>query len=148
MWTHRRSSLLSLILCVVFLAALLVAVVTGPWLVRRFLTLLSQEDALFPLLLTALYLCAVPAAVALVTLIRLLYSLRQDEVFTEQNVRRIRWLSWCCAAVAVVCLVCGCFYLPFLLIMVAAGFMALILRVIKNVFAAALELKEENRLTI
>ena len=42
----------------------------------------------------------------------------------------------------------GYFYLPFYIAGTAAGFIALILRVIKNIFCTAIELKNENELTI
>ena len=52
-----------------------------------------------------------------------------------------------CAA-AVITFFSGYFYLPFYIISVAAAFFSLILRVIKNVFRSAIEIKAENELTI
>ena len=49
---------------------------------------------------------------------------------------------------ALIALASGYFYLPFYIVGTAAGFFALILRVIKNVFCAAIEIKNENELTI
>ena len=40
------------------------------------------------------------------------------------------------------------FTIPFLMVAVAAGFVGLMLRVVKNVMQAAVEIREENELTI
>ena len=49
---------------------------------------------------------------------------------------------------AVITLVCGMQYIPYLFIAVAAAFVGLMLRVVKNVMENAVELKAENELTI
>ena len=77
------------------------------------------------------------AAAALLTLRLLLKNILKSEVFVSQNVKFLRILSWCCVAVALIALASGYFYLPFYIVGTAAGFFALILRVIKNVFCAA-----------
>ena len=57
-------------------------------------------------------------------------------------------MSLCCAAAALIC-VGGCFfYLPFLIAVAAAGFMALIVRIVRNVFQKALDMKNELDLMI
>ena len=50
--------------------------------------------------------------------------------------------------VAAICLASALYYLPYLLVMVAAAFMALILRIVQNVFRQACEMKDELDLTV
>ena len=100
------------------------------------------------MLITVCYCCLPFAAAALLTLRLLLKNILKSEVFVSQNVKFLRILSWCCVAVALIALASGYFYLPFYIVGTAAGFFALILRVIKNVFCAAIEIKNENELTI
>ena len=69
-------------------------------------------------------------------------------IFDDRNVSLLRLLSWCCVAASLITIVAGHFYLPFFIVGVAAGFFAVILRVIKNVFRAAIDIKTENELTI
>ena len=57
-------------------------------------------------------------------------------------------ISWCCFAVAIIFALLGIAYLFSLIVTVAALFIALILRVLKNVFSIAVELKAENDYTI
>ena len=47
-----------------------------------------------------------------------------------------------------ICVVSCAYYIPFFFVAIAAGFVGLIVRVIKNVFAEAIALKDENDFTI
>ena len=69
-------------------------------------------------------------------------------MLVSENVSAMRGLSWCCVAVCVITGVAGIIYFPFFFIFAASGFFALILRVIKNVFAYAVDVKDENDYTI
>ena len=57
-------------------------------------------------------------------------------------------MSWCCLAAGLIFLASSFYYPAFFAFCAAAVFMALILRVIKNVFAQAEEIKKENDYTI
>ena len=57
-------------------------------------------------------------------------------------------MSWCCVGAGLICLVSGVYYLPFAAIAIAAGFMALIVRIVKNVFRQAILMKDDLDLTI
>lgn len=104
-----------------------------------------QEKGWF---LVSAYLLMIPAAIALGYLYRLLKNIGREEVFVESNVRCLRRISWACYLAALICLASMLYYLPFGLAAAAAGFMGLILRVVKNVFAEAVSLKLENDFTI
>ena len=64
------------------------------------------------------------------------------------EVRALRAISWCCAAACAVCLASTFYYAPWSLAGVAAGFMALLVRVIKNCFEQAVRMKDELDYTI
>jgi len=100
--------------------------------------------------LTITYLCfCIPAAGALLALDRLLCAVRREEVFTTGNVRYLRVISWCCFAAGAILLV-GSFIININLIILAvlAAFFGIVIRVVKNLFAAAVALKDENDFTI
>ena len=66
-----------------------------------------------------------------------------------QNVTALRRISLCCAGAAALCLPTGFIvYVPFAFLGAAAGFMALIVRVIQIAFAQAVRMKNELDLTI
>ena len=104
------------------------------------------KDAIY--FMMTVYACAVPLGVILWDLYRLVDRIGREEIFTEENIKRLRRISWMIFAVAAICLVSVFYYLLFLIVAACAAFMGLLLRVIKNVFVRARELKEENDYTI
>ena len=72
----------------------------------------------------------------------------ENDDFVDSNIRFIRRIRWCCAIVSVVCLAAGFGYPPLLFLAVIMAFLALVVSVVKNVMAAAVELREENDLTV
>ena len=80
---------------------------------------------------------------------RLLSNIRKEEIFIPQNVAYLRGISWACFAMCLPCLLIAVYgSQTFLFVMVAAAFMGLILRVVKNVIEAAVLIKEENDYTV
>ncbi|WP_346669359.1 DUF2975 domain-containing protein [uncultured Subdoligranulum sp.] len=151
-WDDHKS--ITLTRYVVALAILGSAVMTvcGPWLVRWLMTThhLNQDGPAVEVVLLVLgYLCAALAFWMLYNLYRFLGRLEQGEVFVPQTVLALRRISWCCTWAAVLCLPVGIWiYLPFAFLAVAAGFMALLVRVLKNAFAQAVRMKDELDYTI
>ncbi len=96
----------------------------------------------------AFYGCAPFAAASLYCLIRLLLNVMKDQVFIPRNVTYIRLVAWFCYAVALITLVTGARYFPLLIITFATFTVGTLLLVMKDLFRTAVELKEENELTI
>ena len=94
------------------------------------------------------YLCVPPVLYALWCIDRLLHNILLEQVFVEENVRRLRRIRWCCAGVSLICVPAACFYQPLIFMVVIMAFLALMVSVVKNVMAAAVELREENDLTV
>lgn len=158
-WTSRMSLTLSRVivwvLAVIFSAAvvytslsLIISKLESVELVWDF-GLLVFEFGLDPVAFyTAFYFCAVLAFTALFYLNRLLKNIAEDRIFIEENVKILRILSWCCYFVGITMAVYSLEAYPFVIIAAAAAFFGLIIRVLKNVFAKAVEIKEENDATI
>jgi hypothetical protein len=149
-WNKDKSILLSRI-CVVIFAALLAAANIGSyWLVSWFLrvshTLGGLRDGY--LLMISLYTCSIFAWILLVNLWKLLGNIQRGMVFEMTSVKYLRITAWCCAGVCFICFLSTIYYTPFILISVAAGFMALIVRIIKNVFEQAISMKDELDFTV
>lgn len=145
---HTKSARLTLCLTFLILIAVIAAAVTLPWLTDWYICKTGRSKELRSVIMTVCYICLPAALAALYSLIRLLKNILDGEIFIHGNVLHLRLLSWYCAAVALITLAAGYFYLPFYLVGLAAVFFTLILRVIKNVFAAAIEIKTENELTV
>lgn len=146
--SHTKSARLTLCLTFLILIAVIAAAVTLPWLTDWYICKTGRSKELRSVIMTVCYICLPAALAALYSLIRLLKNILDGEIFIHGNVLHLRLLSWYCAAVALITLAAGYFYLPFYLVGLAAVFFTLILRVIKNVFAAAIEIKTENELTV
>jgi Flp pilus assembly protein TadB len=79
---------------------------------------------------------------------KLLSNMDKEQIFTAENIRHLRAVSWCCAGAAVICAVSALYYPPFIIAAAAAAFMMLIVRIVKNVFQTASDMKSELDLTI
>ena len=147
-WTKDKSITLSFV-CVAVFAALLLALDGFCYpLTRWFINLRAMHWQQGVGIMVTVYVCSVFACFILIGLWRLLRHLRRGEVFVDENVRIMRTVSWCCAGAAVMCLVSTVWYVPFVFVAIAAAFMALIVRIVKNVFQQAIAMKDELDLTI
>ena len=147
-WSKDKSVLLSQV-CVAVFAALLLALDAGCWRLARWYALWRLPSERYGVFLAAtVWLCSVFAWVTLVKLWQLLGNLRRGEVFVRCNVAHLRAVSWCCACVSILCLGSCLYYMPFIFVAAAAGFMALIVRIVKNVFQQACAMQSELDLTI
>lgn len=153
MWNSNKSINLSLLVCAMVFILLILGAVFMPFLLGQYFGRFSGEaDHVLMLksksVLICFYASLLPAFTALFSLVKMLFSIKREEIFTAENIKRLRILSWCCFTVTFITAVGSVFYVPLSVVAVAAGFMGLILRVIKNVICSAKILREENELTI
>ena len=158
MWNSKHSTTLSIVVCWIVVSLVTVFAVAGHWLIQLWFIGYygwGVEDELVARALHLFYISYYPSAlfgyITLYSLIRLLKNIRRGDIFIPKNVSYLRRISWCCFAVAAISLVIAILYVdivPFLLVAGAAAFVGLMLRVVKNVMQNAVELREENELTI
>lgn len=155
MWNRKHSVTLSILVCFIFAAVLTIGLFLGPWAVKMWFYfyrgMAPDGEELFNLLAlfkVCFYSCVPFAYITLYSLLRLLFHIKADEIFITENVRYLRRISWCCFAVALITGMGGVQYIPFLFIAIAAAFVGLLLRVVKNVMQSAVIIKTENELTI
>ena len=153
MWTKTRSLFLSRILTVtagvmaVIMAFFIPAV--SAW--YRDVTVsagLFGRSAIFVPMCVTLYVCDVLAIAALVNLHILLGNINRDKVFVPENTACLRRISWACMLAGFVLMIFGLWSFVFLMGGVLAVMFGLIMRVLKNVFEKAVEIKSENDFTI
>jgi len=123
---------------------LIAAVVSAPYLTRWYFyfprPVLNDTEALF---LATIYVGAVPAAYLLYNIWSLLRRIQANQVFISENVENLRRISWSCFIGAGIALVSTFYYLPWVFLAMAAAFMGLIVRVVKNIVAQAVALQDE-----
>ena len=88
---------------------------------------------------------------------KLLINIRNEKIFDNKNVKLLRIISWSCFYAALVGVISYTviavidnprLFVSFIILAAGEAFMGLIVRVVKNVFEAAIKLKDENDLTI
>ncbi len=147
-WTKDKSTGLSIICVYIFALLLLAADISAPFLLEWSNRLIPSDPSHGVYALITLYSASVFAWICLYLLWRLLQNLKGGMVFTTENIRLLRGISWCCATVAAVFLVSMLYFLPYFVVAAAALFMMLIVRIVKNIFQQAAEMKSDLDLTI
>ena len=94
------------------------------------------------------YLILFFALLANLLLLLLLLQIKAENVFSLKSVGLIRGISWCAIMVGILFAVIGAVYYFVLIISLAALFLGLCVRVVKNVIEKATEIKDENDLTV
>lgn len=119
-----------------------------PFLLNWYSTVRTLTVAEYTAIMVAFYICAVITGVALWKLEQLLRNILVGKVFIRKNVRHIRFVQWCCGLVSLVCLPAACCYLPLIFMVIIMAFLCLVVSVVAQIMAAAVEIREENDLTI
>lgn len=144
MWNKKRSITLSKLFILLFMGLLLVTVVFAPLLTRWYFNfprpVLFETERYF---LATIYIGSAPAAYLMYNLLRLIRRIQAEQVFIAENVEYLRRISWTCFTGSGIALVSVIYYLPWVFLAVAAAFMGLIVRIVKNVVAQAVELQDE-----
>lgn len=153
MWSDNKSLVLSKIFVGLFMALLVGSIIFLPSIYGRYLYIataaLSTEFQVQVIFFRiTVYAGAMPAGAILLLLHNLLNRIGKAELFTKKNVDCLRHISWCCFIGALICLVSALYWLPWGAVGVAAAFMGLIVRVLKNVVSKAVSLQDDADLTV
>ncbi len=146
-WKPTHSLFLSRIL-VMAVFCLLIALLFCIPLITEWYDSVSGQEPIALVLNICLYLSDAAGFAAAFSLHRLLGNIRKQEIFVDANVTCLRVISWCCFGLALVFFVLGFRRSLAWLITFAAAFFGLIMRVLKNVFQLAVEMRKENDYTI
>ena len=142
-----NSLTLAIIFTALFAGVLAVLTFAGPWIVRGMCVLFHREY-LEQFLVIVTY-AAVPAGWgAIYCLFRLLFNIRKETVFDVKNVTLLNVLSLLCIYVGLISAAGAMKFVVFALISAAAFFVGLMVRVVSIIIAKAIEIKEENDMTI
>lgn len=149
MYNKHKSIIISIIATFTFAACIITACALMPLIIKLYMGDAYQVQSGVKL---ALYIClygsAAPSLLISYLLLRILFNVRKNVVFDRVNVKYCRYISWCCFAVSALFFVLG-FFIPFSFVMaLTVGFIGLITRVVKNLFNDAVDIKEENDLTV
>lgn len=148
-WSHDRSLKIAKMAVLLFTLIMIAVMLTAPKifgaLIERRINYLYGK---LPLFLASTYTACVPASVALLAMYRLLTNIEKGQVFITENVTYIDRIAIACFVASIICLASSFYYLPFLMLFIARGFVGLVLKVVKNVFRQAVLLQEDSDYTI
>ncbi len=146
---------ISICLCLFVALALLVLLLFGNQIFEWYMTAyrgLSIGGTVLNSLKTVFAYCFYPssvfASVILYSLLRLLFNIKNNMVFINKNAIYLKIISYCSTIIGLIAFACGFFYMSFMFVAMIGLFVGILLRVVKNVFQSAIELKDENDLTI
>jgi len=145
-WNDKKSLLLSKCCVILFMALLVISAAFAPRGVGAFFKYMSEDRRV--LFLITVYLGSLPAAALLVIMLTLLNKIGSGQVFIKENTERLRRISWCCFIGAAISIASAFYWIPWLAVGIAAAFMGLIVRVIKNIVAKAVSLQDDADYTI
>ena len=121
---------------------------TAPLIFNWYCEQTENREGVANVLTAVFYACSPSAAVTLIYTFKFLKNLECGEIFTEKTVKYLKILSYACLSVVPLSIPLCFFFLAGLPIPAAAGYMWLILRIIKSIFEYGTKIKDENDLTV
>lgn len=94
------------------------------------------------------YILLALAFICCIVICMLLLHIRRGHVFSAKTASFIRFISWDCILIAVIFATAQYFHPLAYVIALAAAFLGLCLRVVKNIIEEAITIKDENDLTV
>ncbi len=147
MTKNKGPIILSLVITSIFALALLVLTIGAGWIVP-YLCEMFNRMRLVEFMIRVTYL-AVPAGWgAIYCLFQILLNLKKGLLFDKQNTMALSFLSILCFYVGLLSAAAAFKFILFWMVSFAALFIGLIVRVVMNILTSAIELKEENDMTI
>ena len=153
MWSKTKSLFLSRVLTGAMIGLLCLLLFFIPtiaeWyeLVSNDNGILGEKDVFIPMCVI-LYLVEIVALNAMKELLILLGNINKGEVFIERNTGCLRAISWMCMLVGLLMTILSLWRSIFIFVGFFSVMFGLIMRVLKNVFEKAVEIKSENDFTI
>ncbi len=153
--SSKVSIMISVSFAILFFIACVAGAIFAPTLVNILIdipdTIGTRDDITLQgrvfVLVMAYFVIAV-CLIADILLFSLLMRVRKGLVFTEKSVALIRFISWCCIALAFIFGALGIYFQLSFIVAFLGLFLGLCLRVTKNVIEEATNIKNENDLTI
>ena len=155
LWNSKRSIILTKFCILALMLVSVIMMFCGKYLISRFLILtggakidISNEFSFYIITFIS-YMLGIIALLTLFCMLRFTINLEKDLIFVPQNIKWLRFISYGCLSAGLLLIITTVVYHKlFLVLSLAALFMMLIVRVIKNAFEQAIEMKEELDLTI
>lgn len=141
---YKKSVKLTYIIINISILVLFLLAVTLPWAITWYVEVKHRNPNLPTVVMLTCYPCLPFAAVALFSLRKLLKNILNGLVFGDSNLSCCKKVSVCAAVGGFITFIAGFYYLPFFVVSIASFGCAIIVKAIKDVFAAELETRREE----
>ncbi len=152
MWNKDKSLILSRILTTVGAVLTLFIMVYIPTVAEWYESFIEGYGLIEGSIMTPMSLCmyftGVMIIVVTILLYKLLTNIKNDRVFVKENTACLRGISWAFMGMGLALGIFTLWRYVFVAFAFAAVFIGLVMRVLKNVFEKAVELKSESDYTI
>lgn len=153
--SRKASVLISLVLAYICFGLVVLLAFCAPGLLEHLINLpdiIGDRESITSVgkaaILALVYISLGIVALADTLLIALLYRVRSGLVFTSVSVALIRAISWCAISLGAIFAVLSYYFTLAAIVAFAGIFLGLCLRVTKNAFEEATEIKAENDFTV
>ena len=155
LWNSKKSIILTKFCILTLMVISVIMMFYGRYLISRFLSMtggakinISKELSLYIITFIS-YILGIIALLTLFCMLKFIVNLENDLVFVPQNIKWLRFISYgCLSAGSLLIITTVIYHKLYIVLSLAALFMMLIVRVIKNAFEQAVKMKEELDLTI
>ena len=149
----KASVNISIVFSVLFFAVIIVGAFILPGFVTASLkfptdTMLNTTRLDKYIIISLGYVVLAVAAVTNIMLLKLLYRVKTELVFTTESISIIRFISWCVVLLGLAFFALGWYFLISFFVAFACIFLGICIRIVKNVIEKATEIKSENDYTI
>lgn len=134
---------------VIFIVLSIVSLFFMPAIADYYSMAVNQNHNIAVTIMFSLYVLFMPAIITLRAMYLLLNNIQNNMIFVSQNVRYLTIITVCLFVVGIICgIVAFLISSLFAFVCVPFLFMGVVLLVLRNVFDKAVEMKQENDLTI
>ena len=155
LWNRKKSIILTKFCILALMVISVIMMFCGRYLISRFLSMtggakinISNEFSFYIITFIS-YILGIIALLTLFCMLKFIVNLENDLVFVPQNIKWLRFISYgCLSAGSLLIITTVIYHKLYIVLSLAALFMMLIVRVIKNAFEQAVKMKEELDLTI
>lgn len=141
---YKKSVKFTYIIINISIVILFALAISLPWLVTWYVEVRHKDAGLPALVMLTCYPSLPFAVIALFSLRKLLKNILNGLVFGDQNLTALKKISICSLIGGFITFIAGFYYLPFFVVSIAALGCSLIVKVIKDVFAAELQQQREE----
>ncbi len=145
-----NSIIITKVFIILFGIVITALALSSPFVVEYFKEVFHLQPSTFEaiLLYSCIYIGCISGYYMLYNLYSLLQEIEKGNIFTEANIKHLNRVSLSCSLVSITCLSSCLSFISLLFIGVAAGFVALICRIVMQVFIKALSMKSELDFTV